>query len=277
MNASLTQESILHAFKELEIQSGDTVFVHSDLRVFGIPAKAQSRQEILQFYQKAFESILGPEGTLAVPTYFYEYARHGIPFDVDSSPVSTSLGSFSQWINEQPNRIRSCNPLQSIAAIGKNAEKLAGGHSLAGYGVSSPWHFLRILNGKILFLGAPVQAMTYVHHIEQEYGVPHLYFKIYPYPVIKKGKQLPGNPISAVRYLAFAIEYNLAAFEKELERQGVLRSCPLNGVTIKIVNAEDAFQVGIACLSQNPYAFLKQAPQFVPGTIPTDGITGSPI
>lgn len=270
----MSSQVIVKALSKLGLQSGDTVLVHSDLRGFKFPGQLQSREAILQFYQDIFGEVLGKEGTLATPAYFYEYARFGQPFDVDRSPASAPLGSFSQWINSQPNRIRSCNPLQSIAAIGQRAEELAGGTSLSGYGVTSPWHRLRLMKGKILFFGAPLQSMTYVHYIEQQFGVPHLYFKIYPHPVIKDGKQLPGHVISAVRYLDFSVQYDLNAFEKKLQEHGALASGKINAASLLMVDAETAFQIGIACLNQNPYFFLKHPPAFVSGKIPFDGITG---
>lgn len=270
----LTEKILIQSLKKLGVQSGDVLFVHSDLRAFGLPHEKKSREEILQFYFDGFQSVLGPGGTLAVPAYFYEYARFGIPFDVDHSPVSSSLGLFSQWINERKDRVRSCNPLQSVAAVGKRAEELAGGDQLSGYGITSPWHRLRQMQGKFLFLGAPLQSMTYVHYIEQHYGVPHLYFKIYPYPVIKDGKTLPGKPISAVRYLEFAVEYDIGPFRTRLEQEGILRTSQIGKGAISVVDAEAAFHIGIDCLTKNPYFFLKHPPKFIEGKIPVDGITG---
>jgi len=271
---SLDQETLINGLTELGISSRDILLVHSDLRCFGVPEGADSREKILQFYLDAFLQVLGKEGTLAVPAYFYEYARFGIPFDVDQSPVSAPLGSFSQWINSLPNRVRSLNPLQSLAAIGWQASELTGGDSVSGYGAASPWHRLRTMGGKILFLGAPFQSMTYVHYIEQQFGVPHLYFKIYPYPIIKDKKTLPKFPISAVRYLNFEVEYDLAAFKELLQDKGALHTAWIKNTAIYLVEAEAAFQIGMMALDQNPYFFLKNPPKFVSGQIPTDGTTG---
>jgi aminoglycoside 3-N-acetyltransferase len=270
----LTPQAIAEAYAMIGIKTGDKVFVHSDLRAFGIPLGAHTRADILQFYIDSLLTAVGPIGTIAVPAYFYEYARFGIPFDVDTSPVSTPLGALSQWITAMPKRQRSCSPLQSIAAIGAHAHELAGSNSLSGYGNTSPWHHFRRLKGTFVFLGTTIQSMTYVHYIEQHYGVPHIYFKIYPYPVTKGGKVLQGNVTSAVRYLEFGITYHLKAFHQQLLQQGALRSADLNGVPILAVNAEDAYQIGIHCLDTNPYFFLNQPPQFIAGKIPTDGITG---
>jgi len=270
----LTKNQLISGLQNLGITHGDVVLIHSDLRGFGWPEGLKNRKEMLNFYLEALQEVVGANGTLAVPAYFYEYARFGESFDVDKSPVSTPLGTFSAWFCTLPNRVRSCNPLQSIAAIGPQAEALCGGTSLSGYGALSPWHHLRQMNGKILFLGAPLQSMTYVHYIEQQYGVPHLYFKTYHIPVIKGGHPLNKPVVSAVRYLDYKIEYDLSPYETHLEQEKLLHAVKINEVYLKLVTAEDAFQCGIVQLDKNPYFFLKHPPAFVPGKIPTDGVTG---
>lgn len=271
--ARITSLDLKAALKGIGLGSGDTVLLHSDLRPFGLPAFANSNEEILRFYYDGLLDVLGKEGTLAVPAYFYEYARYGIPFDTETSPVSKPLGVFSSYINSLPGRVRSCNPIQSIASIGKQAEELCGGGSLSGYGITSPWQRLRKMGGKIAFLGTSIQPMTYVHYIEQHYGVPHLYCKIYPYPVSCNKQPIAGNPISAVRYLHFGVEYELSRFQSDLKTFGALNEAKLNGASLLSVNAEDAFRIGIQMLDKDPYYFLKKPPSFIRGKIPLDGIS----
>lgn len=270
-----TPAAFLQALQALGLKEGDLIFVHSDLRAFGIPYDTETREDILKFYHEGFKTLLGPQGTLAVPAYFYEFARYGEPFDAETSPVSKPLGVFSSYINALSGRVRSLSPLQSFAALGAKARELCG-NSLAGYGISSPWHRLRTLKGKIVFLGTTMQPMTYVHHIEQQYGVPHLYTKIYPYPILSGGVPISGQAVTAVRYLDYGIEYDLMPLQREMEKRGLLRSAHLGQGTLLAVDAEEVFQVGIEWLQQNPYCFLKKPPAFVPGKIPTDGITGKP-
>ncbi|MFQ5729430.1 MAG: AAC(3) family N-acetyltransferase, partial [Waddliaceae bacterium] len=190
MKGKITRQLLMDSLKKVGIQQGDTVFIHSDLRPFGFPEEITRRDEILRFYYQGIRDVIGEDGTIAVPAYNYEYARYNLPFDADTSGVSLPLGSFSQYITALPDSIRSLNPLQSIAAIGPNAKKISGGSSLSGYGVTSPWHWLHQLNALFLFLGAPFQSMTFVHHLEQLVGVPHLYFKIFDTPILKNGKTI---------------------------------------------------------------------------------------
>lgn len=272
----MRKQHFIDALKSLGIKEGDLLFVHSDLRPFGLPEKTETREEILEFYYSSLREVIGEKGTLAVPAYFYEYARYGEPFDPDKSPISKPLGVFSGYINTLPGRVRSLSPMQSFAAIGPKAKELCG-TSLCGYGVSSPWHRLRTLGGKIVFLGTTLQPMTYVHHIEQQYGVPHLYTKIYPYPVQMGGIPIEGKVISTVRYLDYGIEYDLHPFQEELKKRNLLHHSSCRKAQLFLIDAEATFQTGIELLNQNPYCFLKKPPTFIPGKIPTDGITGKGV
>lgn len=275
MSDKFTQESFLHALHSVGVNKGDIILIHSDLRSLGMPFPLDNPSDLLPFYLTTLQTAVGPEGTLAVPAYFYEYARFGIPFDTETSPVSLPLGSFSSYLNQQPGRIRSCNPLQSIAAIGPKAEQLTGGDSLSGYGTTSPWHRLRMMGGKILFIGVSIQPMTYIHYVEQQYGVPHLYCKVYSTPVFRNRKQVDGTPISAVRYLDFNITYDLALFEDVLLKRDLLKIAKVGKGDVRCVSAQDVYDSGIDCLDKNPYYFLKHPPDFVPGKIPYDGVTGT--
>ncbi|MBA3816415.1 MAG: AAC(3) family N-acetyltransferase [Parachlamydiaceae bacterium] len=266
-------ETLPSALVRVGIKTGDVVLIHSDMRALGMPASISDAKEILPFYLKTLQEAVGQGGTLAVPAYFYEYARYGTPFDTETSPVSLSLGSFSRYVASLPDRVRSCNPLQSIAAIGARAHELAGDDSLSGYGVTSPWHRLRMMGGKILFIGVTIQPMTYVHYIEQQYGVPHMYCKVFQTPVLRAGKQIFGSPVSSVRYLDFDIEYDLNNFETKLIQHKQLEIATVGQGTLRCATAQDVFNTGIQCLDANPYFFLKHPPAFVPGKIPCDGAT----
>lgn len=272
--SAFTREQLEGALQQLGMQEGDTIFLHSDLMQLGLPQGLNSRDQVLNFYLNTFKNLIGDMGTIAVPAYYYEYARYGEPFDSEHSPISKSLGAFSAFICAQPGRVRSCNPIQSIASIGYKAVEISGGSSLSGYGVNSPWHKLLSHGAKMFFLGVDMQVMTFVHYIEQLVGVPHLYFKIFNVPVLKHGNPIAGWPISAVRYLDFYIEYDLKPFEKLLFEQGKAKLANVGQGTILSTTFEAAYQTGIACLEKNPYFFLKKPPQFVAGKIPNDGPTG---
>ncbi|MBN4067082.1 AAC(3) family N-acetyltransferase [Simkania negevensis] len=255
---------MLRAFNQLGIEEGDILFVHSDLGVFGSAHDLISRDDILSFYYNLLFDLLGGEdkGTLVVPAYYYDYARKGLPFDVETSPVSKSLGALSRHVNARPSRVRSCNPLLSIAAVGSQAEAICGSGSLNGYGVTSPWHRLHEHNAKFLFFGVSMQSMTYVHYIEQQYNVPHLYCKLFDTPVSQKGRLLPGRVVTTVRYLNYGIEYDIIPFQTRLLKKGIAKKTVVKDNPLYLVEAQGAFAEGVKCLDEDIYYFLRQQPAF---------------
>ena len=82
----ITKESLIDTLLSVGIEKNDTLLVHSDIASFGTTENF-SRKEALNIFYEALMEVLGSEGTLCVPAYFYEYARFGIPYDIALSPV----------------------------------------------------------------------------------------------------------------------------------------------------------------------------------------------
>ena len=139
----ITKEGLINALKELGINKGDTIIVHSDISSFGVVENFTKKKQLETFYN-AFMEVLGEEGTLCVPSFFFEYGSNGIPFDISGSQISSSLGVFSKYITLLPNRKRSPMPITSVSAIGKHAEYICEAKNRHGYGIDSAWDILNI-------------------------------------------------------------------------------------------------------------------------------------
>jgi aminoglycoside 3-N-acetyltransferase len=144
------------------------------------------------------EEIIGPEGTLIMPSF----PRHPIDgpffFDVRKTPAQTGL--LCELFRRRPGVIRSLNPIHSVCAIGPMAEELLSEHHLEPYtcGNKSPFVKLAEHRGQILGLGLPPCYTTLLHAVEDI--EPHKYPKaIYvkapiKYTVIDSaGKKLSVN------------------------------------------------------------------------------------
>ena len=73
-------------------------------------------------------------------------------------------------------------------------------HSVANSsGEGSAWQKLHEYNSKFLFIGIkPNQALNFIYYVQQRFGVPHLYNKIYSTPIFGK---LNLKVTAYVRYL----------------------------------------------------------------------------
>ncbi len=203
----VTRETLAGAFRSCGLGRGDTVLVHSDLFLLGPMNGAPDA--ILETYFRALRDVLDAEGTLVVPAYFLEHGRWETQYDIRRSPVSRELGAFPRYVVNQPGVYRSPNPIYALAALGPRAEYLCCGGTASAYGVDSPWDRLYHCDGKMAFVGIGLRAMTFVHYVEHMVGVPHLYNKFSPGPILDDGRPL-GLPVcSQVRYYEFDVSPNL--------------------------------------------------------------------
>lgn len=147
--------------KQLEINPGDTVFIHSSMDYLNTKANALEILEMLI-------ELVGPEGNLVFPSWHFTdraetHLRAGDVFDVRNS-VSV-LGMLSEFARRYPEAERSLHPTNSIVAIGKDAKKIVGEHHLDIYpaGEKSPYFKVMEKYGKICGIGVDTYFMSFVH------------------------------------------------------------------------------------------------------------------
>ena len=244
----IIKEDIIDTLRNLGISSGDVVLVYSDNLCLKEVDNLTINMQLEALYNSLMD-ILGAEGTLCVPAFFYEYARLGTPFDIKLSPVSDGLGMFSKYIASLPNSKRSPMPVTSISAVGKNAEYICEISNRHGYGEDSAWDRMYKLNTKIISLGF-LGGLTFTNYIEHMAGMPYLYVDL-------------------------DVEWDLdeEKFKKAaLIENGISKVEYYNNNPVSITPMQPLFDYIKELYFQNPYFFLKHEPNYKPGQIPDDGI-----
>jgi aminoglycoside 3-N-acetyltransferase len=250
---------IAAALRGVGLAEGDTAMVHSDLSRIGWIRGVKTRDAILDAYFEAFFDVIGADGTLVTLACTESYARHETPFDHAESP--SEQGVFSEYIRTRPGAVRSMHPLFSVAAVGRRAERVCGAAvAPTGFGHHSPFHGLREVDARILCIGVDLRAMTFVHHIEQTYGVPYGYTKEWEAPVLRGGQPDDGRYFAFVRYLGAGIDYDFSRFQETLLASGLAKTTPLGYGGVWAVKASDVFDTGIEQLKRDPFFFLAAAP-----------------
>lgn len=269
----IIKEDIIDTLRNLGISSGDVVLVYSDNLCLKEADNLTINMQLEALYNSLMD-ILGAEGTLCVPAFFYEYARLGTPFDIKLSPVSDGLGMFSKYIASLPNSKRSPMPVTSVAAVGKNAEYICEISNRHGYGEDSAWDRMYKLNTKIISLGF-LGGLTFTNYIEHMAGMPYLYSKIFRTPVYNNGEKIYDYTFSSVRYVDLDVEWDLdeEKFKKAaLIENGISKVEYYNNNPVSITPMQPLFDYIKELYLQNPYFFLKHEPNYKPGQIPDDGI-----
>jgi aminoglycoside 3-N-acetyltransferase len=177
--APYTVQTLGSELRALGVTSGDTVLTHSSARSLGFVAGGA--QAVVQ----ALLDVLGPDGTLVVPTHtpdntdpadwcnppvpesWWPTIRSQAPgFDPSRTP-SRWMGVIAETVRTWPGSLRSDHPHVSFAALGRHAALVTGTHQLDdALGERSPLGAVYRLDGKVLLLGCGHDSNTSLHLAE---------------------------------------------------------------------------------------------------------------
>ncbi|USS88552.1 AAC(3) family N-acetyltransferase [Fructilactobacillus hinvesii] len=160
---------------------GDTLIVHSSLKSLGF---------VLGGPEAVIQSLInrvGETGTIMMPTQSVErsdpntwgyppadpkdwqYIRdHQLPYNPETTPVSTGIGIIPETFRKYPNVIRTTHPLYSFAIYGARQAELAPHAFHFGLGPNSPLGTLYTnqIPAKILMIGTDFETNTSIHLAE---------------------------------------------------------------------------------------------------------------
>ncbi|SNX64627.1 aminoglycoside 3-N-acetyltransferase [Streptomyces sp. TLI_55] len=174
-------------FRELGVEKGTTLLLHSSLRSVG-PVRGGGRAVL-----SALRDALGPGGTLVVPTFtegnsltsraylhmtrdltplqLLSYREHMEPFCAASTP-SQGMGRLAEEVRVTPGATRSTHPQASFAVLGPRAARITRDHPLdCLLGERSPLGRLYEEEAYVLLLGVGYETCSAFHLAE--YRQPH--------------------------------------------------------------------------------------------------------
>lgn len=250
-----SREDILAVLRGIGIQTGDTIFVHSNLRSFGKIKKGMQREKYINAFIQSLLDAVGPRGTVLMPTFSYSYCK-GEVFDVQSTP--SAVGIMTEQFRKQSDVLRSTDAIFSVAAYGldKNFFTDVG---MDCFGKDSVFEKMYDRNGKFVFFGDPF-AITYMHFVEQAVGVSYRYIKSFFGKTVNSGSEQENSFEYNVRPLDQNITYDLEKIRGYLQNRGVLESETLGSGFLSAGKAQDIYDALAEALASNPYFLLKNVP-----------------
>jgi aminoglycoside N3'-acetyltransferase len=151
-------------FRSLGVGPGGILLVHSSFRAVR-PVEGGPLGLI-----QALREALGPEGTLAVPSWTGD---DDAPFDPATTPPAAELGIVPGLFWRLPGVLRSAHPM-ALAAIGPMAARIVEGPlPLPPASPDGPIGRVHDLDGQVLLLGVGHDADTTLHLAELLAGVPY--------------------------------------------------------------------------------------------------------
>src|SRR5215207_5187496 len=242
----LTFEKLVEGFRELGVEDGDTLLVHSSYKSFG---EVDGGPETVV---RALEVALGADGTLIMPTFNFDFNK-GVPWDVRKT--RSKMGALTEVVRMDPRAKRVFHPFYSFSILGKHAEMLGGLRYKSAYERSSVFGKLRDLDGKILVIGLSYNnSMTFFHHIEQMEGVEYRFLKQFTGEVTDEdGKTYTDTFEMLVRDMDKGVITEVNPMGKLMEQAGVIRSTKLGEADVKLMKANEVYEFTAREMKRDPY------------------------
>jgi aminoglycoside 3-N-acetyltransferase len=177
----VTRSRLIGDLERLGVRPG-IAMVHASLSSLGwVVGGSQTLVEALL-------ARLGPDGTLCAqaswedipfghagwpPGWRDAYEAELPPFDPLVSAAAPYEGRLAERIRTWPGASRSANPATGLAAVGARAGELTADHRLDdGFGRGTPYERIASWDGQVVLLGAPLRAISLLHHAEAIAAAP---------------------------------------------------------------------------------------------------------
>ena len=235
----VSYDDIVKTLRELGINRGDVVYIHSSLSSMGF---VQGGADTVI---DAFLHVLGSEGTFCVPTIVYAAQGPRPPFQVASTP--SEVGRITETTRLRREARRSNNPTHSVAAIGAQAEEITTGHDCGrgrpspwgelAFGHESPWQSFYDLDATCVLLGVDWEVNTMFHYQQCLFIEPFW-------------SEFTVEPVFPY--------YDRTPMGRALEDAGIVRTQQLGAAVVTCVNSQPMVDTTSALLAENPARFFAE-------------------
>jgi len=247
---TLNFDELVSKFKELGIDKGDVILVHSSYKSLGdVDGGPQTVIDSLKH-------ILSEEGTLIVPTFNYDFCD-GKPYDIKKTP--SKMGIISELLRNDSESKRTHDPVFSFAVFGKYRDHLSNLKYNHSFGPDSVFAKLLKLNGKIVIIGLKYnQSVTFFHHIEEIQGCDYRFFKKFRGKIIDyDGKEKTDEITLFVRDIERGIQNDVDKMGSILEHEGIVNKKIIGNSEVKLMRANEVYQRTVIEMKKNPHILIK--------------------
>jgi aminoglycoside 3-N-acetyltransferase len=257
-----TLKQLVEDLKEIGLPARSAVLVHASLEAIG-PIEGGAETLLA-----AFRAVLGPEGTLLIPTF--ASARAVVPDpnvlpeperpfgsvgdilpqakpNVMADSPHASAG-FAAAVRDQPDAFHSDHPAFSFAAIGKEAEALTADVPMHyPLGSDGPLARLHQRNGWILLIGVGHAANSSLHLAEIWANTPYIHRTM---PITT------ANGVETTMLGSPDCSRGFTKIESLLRQSRILRRAYIGNAESQLMRQQQTVSMAVAMLQGNPAVLL---------------------
>ena len=270
------QKNIEKAIRNVGVEEGDILLVHSDItpviKLADLKRWEKESKSLDQNFAKfliskssellkqSFLNVLGPKGTLIVPTFNYDFCK-GKPYCHKTS--ESQVGLFSNYILFDKSSTRSFHTIMPFAAIGVAIEEIFSNLSKSAVGKGSVFHKLHQVNAKILCFNVNFRQCTFLHYIEQSRNSEYRYLKHFRGLVRREEEEYEDSfDFYVRRYLVEEVDLELNRLEGDLLSARKMNKVILAGkYPLLCTQAVDFYDTAVEKLNVDPYYLLSGSPE----------------
>lgn len=147
----------------LGVVPGATVLVHSSMAEIARRVPGMNAPRLIATVLE----LIGPDGTLAMPTYPFsglqaDYVKNHRSYNPKTTP--SQVGLLPEIFRRMPDVHRSLHPTHPVAAVGKHARDILDTHHLGtAFGETSPFCKMADYAGIVIGIGVPPETATILH------------------------------------------------------------------------------------------------------------------
>jgi aminoglycoside 3-N-acetyltransferase len=245
---------IAEAFQLCGVRRGDVLMLHADAIVLAQlpPMTADERFDVLF---DALDDVLGPDGTLVMPTFTYSFTK-GERFDVAATP--SAVGLLTEAFRTRAGVLRSRDPIFSVAARGRLARRFAEAASDDCFGPNSAFAILAEQDAWLACLGCSLDRLTFTHAVEQAAGVDYRSFKTFSGVRLEGGVETPASARYFVRDLDRDTVIDLSRLKADLVQASALATAAVGRVGLSAVRCSVFEAAAVALLARNPSGLIRE-------------------
>lgn len=249
---SYSYSELVEALYAAGVYDGLCVMVHSSLLHLGRMENVKS-SKLAAMHYSALREVLGTEGTVIVPTFNFGFCD-GEAFDPKSTP-SVGMGIFSEYVRNIPDTVRSSHPMQSVAAVGPQAQFICDGDSETAFDSSGPFSKLLTLNARGLLLGTTMQYFSLIHLVEEQLKVPYRFTKIFTAPY-GPNKELKSYAMYA-RELDSDLRVDFLKVDAIMRKQNLIKEVQVGMGNIQGFDVDSVYSITLTKLKHDPYWLVR--------------------